>query len=185
MKKIFVDTENISDYNCLKTIDISKKDEIVLFLTKNSKPLKAENLVIIHSFSCKVKTLLFEASGRNALDFHIVTHLGLKYSKNNEYFIISNDKGYEASKNHFNMLGYNNIQLITELDTSKQNKPKKRKNNKNTTNDIIDFKKSLDELELKRIFKNTKDKCDFHNKLVLNFGEEGKVMYQEYKKKYS
>lgn len=195
MKKIFIDTENISDYNCLKSIDISKKDEIILFLTRNSKPLKAESLYVIHSFESKVKTLLFEPSGHNALDFHIVTHLGLKYSKNNEYYIVSNDKGFEASKNHFNMLGHNNVHLITELNNIDKNKPKKNKNNnskskdkgKNNNTTIIDFKKALNvnELELKRIFKNTKDKSDFHNKLVSEFGEEGKIIYREYKKKYS
>ena len=203
MKKIFIDTENISDYDCLKSIGISKKDEIVLFLTRNSKPLKAENLYIIHSFDSKVKTLLFEPSGHNALDFHIVTHLGLKYSKNNEYFIVSNDKGFEASKNHFNMLGYNNVNLVTELNNANKNKPNKNKNknkdkNKNKSNNskckdkndnttIIDFKKTVNisELELKRIFKNTKDKSNFHNKLVSEFGEEGKTIYREYKKKYS
>lgn len=175
MKKIFIDTENISNYSCLNLINISKKDEITLFLTRNSKPMKAENLHIVHSFESKVRTLLFEPTGHNALDFHIVTHLGLKHSAKNEYYIVSNDKGYEASKNHFNTLGYNNVYIVGE-----QSRIDNDKNIINPTKSL-----NIDELELRRIFKDHKDKSDFHNKLVSEFGEDGKIMYREYKKKYS
>lgn len=183
MKKVFVDTENISNYSKLEELELTKRDEIVLFLTKNSKPLKAETLILIHSFGCKISTLMFEPTGQNALDFHIVTHLGLKYSKKNEYYIFSNDKGYEASKNHFNSLGYYNVHLVHEINNTND---KQKNNQKKYSFDlkIIGNQLQIDELELRRIFKNHRDKLDFHNSLVSNFGEKGKIMYQDYKKKY-
>ena len=126
---------------------------------------------------------MFEPTGQNALDFHIVTHLGLKYSPKNEYYIFSNDKGFEASKNHFNSLGYYNVHLVHEINNTNDK-------NKNTNKHSLDLKiignqLQIDELELRRIFKCHREKLNFHNSLVYNFGEKGKVMYQDYKKKYS
>ena len=158
MKKVYIDTENISNYNCLEKIGIGSRDEIVLFLSQKSKPLKSNDLNMIHSFNAKVKTMLFQTNRPNALDFHIITHLALKFSKKNEYFIVSNDKGYESAKNHYNILGYHNVDIIDESPIDSNN-----------------------ELEIKRLLKQSKDKADFHNLLVKTYGQQGRFIYKEYK----
>lgn len=165
MKKIYIDTENVTSYDCLKKIEISNKDEIILFLTDKSKPLKPEYLNSIHSFGCAIKTYMIKAEKSNALDFYIVSHLGLNYSKEDDFFIISNDKDFDDVLNCYNMFGHNNVNVINEHWEGKS---------------LDDA--SCDELGLKRILKESKNLSDFHANLVKLYGKNGAPLYRKYKK---
>lgn len=168
MKKIFVDTENVQNYDCLKSLKLTKRDEVILFFSQNTKTLKVDYLNLICSFGCKIKSILLEVKGNNSLDFHIITNLCLNYSTKNEYYILSNDRGYESSIDQFNLLGYSNVHVLnwSKSDVS-QNNLKLVDNN--------------DELEIKRIYKSSKNKSDFHNKLCKRFGMEGQKIYKQFK----
>lgn len=112
--------------------------------------------------------MLIKVQGNNSLDIHIITNLALNHSKENEYYIVSNDKGYESSVDHYNLLGYSNVHVLnwSKSDVS-QNNLKLVDNN--------------DELEIKRIYKSSKNKSDFHNKLCKRFGMEGQKIYKQFK----
>lgn len=168
MKKIFVDTENVQNYNCLKSLNLTEKDEIILFFSQNTKSFKVNDLNLICSFKCKIKSMLVKVRGNNSLDFHIITNLCLNYSTEDEYYIVSNDKGYESSIDQFNLLGYSNVHI---LNWSKSNVSK-------NDSSLAD---NNDELEIKRIYKSSKNKSDFHNKLCKRFGMEGQKIYKQFK----
>lgn len=178
MKKIYIDTENISDYECLNTIGITSKDEIILFLSQNSKHLKPSNLYILLSFNSKIRALMFKVDRPNALDFHIVSHLGLKFSNKHEYFIVSNDRGFETVVHHYNLLNYNNVNLINEV-KSIDNVLKLIDDEDLTIDCDYLSEKDIDALQ---ILKNVKNKNNFHNALTRKYGdEEGRLLYLKYR----
>ena len=160
MKKIFVDAENVQNYNCLKSLNLTKEDEIVLFFSQNTKSFKVNSLNLICSFGCKIKSILVKVRGNNSLDFHIITNLCLNHSTEDEYYIVSTDKRYESSLDQFNLLGYSNVHILnwSKLDEGQ-----------------------YDELEIKRIYKLSKNKGDFHDKLCKKFGKEGQKIYKQFK----
>ena len=164
MKKIYIDTENVTSYDCLKKIEIGNTDEIILFLTDKSKPLKPEYLNSIHSFGCIIKTYMIKAEKSNALDFYIVSHLGFNYSKDNKHFIVSNDKDFKDVLNCYNMFGYDNINVVNESWV-------------NDSQDDIVHNKS----DIKKISENSKTVRDFHNNIVKFYGKKGVALYHKYK----
>lgn len=167
-KKIFIDTENVQNYNCLKSLNLTEEDEIFLFFSQNTKSIKVESLNLIFSFGCRVKSMLLKVRGNNSLDFHIITNLALNHSTKYDYYIVSNDKEYESSVDQFNLLGYNNVYALnwSKVDEKQNNSSLANKN---------------DELEIKRIYKSSKNKSEFHNKLCEKFGMEGQKLYKKYK----
>jgi hypothetical protein len=128
MRKIYVDTENVSDYSALETIGLNSKDEVILFMTDHSKPLKADTLMIITKSRAKLDVVKIKTNGRlNALDFRIVAHLSHKFTKKNEYVIFSSDNGYESAIEHFLEEGYTNITILKEAASTAKKKKKKKK----------------------------------------------------------
>lgn len=96
MRTYLIDTENISSawLPMLKTL--GKGDKLVLFYTEFTCVLPYSALDTILTKSKQVKTIECERSGKNSLDFQLVSYLGYMLHKNdkNEYIIISNDKGF-------------------------------------------------------------------------------------------
>lgn len=168
MKKIFIDTENIQNYSCLKSLNLTEKDEIILSFSQNTKSLKVKSLDLMLFFGCKIRSILVKVRGNNSLDFHVITNLCLNHSTENEYYIVSNDKEYESSIDQFKLLGHSNVHILnwSKSDVSK--------NGLNSVNDN-------DKLEIKRIYKSSKNKSDFHNKLCQRFGMKGQKIYKQFK----
>jgi hypothetical protein len=199
MRKIYVDTENVSDYSALESLGLTSKDEVLLFLSDNSKPLKPDVLVLLSKCKVKVNAIKIKTHGRaNELDFRIVSHLAHKFSVKNEYLIFSNDNGYESTVEHFLDEGYNNVSLIKETHISKKTNVKNKKKRTNIVKNIKKPEKIAvpspekpqeainpsafpNELEIKRIKKTSKNKADFHNILRRLYGEAGRELYQKYK----
>ena len=165
MKKIFIDTENISNYSVLTKLELSKEDQIILFLSENTKNIDYKSMHTIHSFNAEVKTILLKTFGKNSMDIQISTYIGLHLKKNEQCFIISDDKDFESTKYILSKEGYK-VSLV-KSNFSKINNP------------II-----IDDLDIIKMIKDSQNKRDFHNKLSKLYGEEGKQAYQYYKKKY-
>lgn len=88
---IFVDYENVH----LKFNDLVLKEDVELkvFLSKAIPKIVGA----VHS-DLNLQTIDTQASGKNALDFHIVYHLGLEIAKNPncQYVILSKDTGFDT-----------------------------------------------------------------------------------------
>lgn len=176
-KKIYVDTENVQDYECLKKMKLTEDDEIILFFSQHIKSMKVDVLNLLLSFKCKVHSICVETRGHNSLDMHIITNLSLNYSDNNNYYIFSNDNDYLSAIDHYKMLGYNNVNALHwEKESPKEAKTNSKKKNKSKK-----VETNQDELEVKRIYKACKNKADFHNELCKKFGIKGQQLYKQYK----
>ncbi len=96
-KVYLVDTENVG--TTWKEILPQKntKDLIILFYTENSPGISYKDLNIIRQYPSSFDMILCY-SGKNGLDFQLVSYLGylIKTAPKSEYIIISNDVGYDA-----------------------------------------------------------------------------------------
>lgn len=96
-RKIYlVDSENVSCEWLALCPKLGSRDNIVLFYTEKSPFISYPNLVRILPYLEKLE-LVQCYMGPNALDFQMCTYLGAKLAKptKTEYFIVSNDRGYQ------------------------------------------------------------------------------------------
>ena len=189
MKKVYVDTENIATYNFLKKMGLTEEDEIILFLSKRSNHINPMNLDILLNCKAMKKTVFVEAEEKNAMDFQIVTYLGLVYSKENSYYIVSNDKGYSSAVDCFvKQFGYTNVYLLTEKISVNDVKDVKDERivGKEAIPVIENIERSygIGKKKVIDLIKKADDCRKLHNDLVREYGQQGKEMYQLFKKAY-
>lgn len=123
MKRIYIiDTENVKSEAYDGITALSNKDEVVLFVTKNSNNISIETAININNSKCRIRKLIGSSGTPNALDFQIISYLGVITSKKNEkdkIYIVSGDKDFDVAirflKNHFEKA---NIKLIKSIHKS-------------------------------------------------------------------
>lgn len=96
MKTYLIDTENVSSAWLPLLPMLDEKDKLILFYTEFSCVLPYSALDAILTKPKQIKTIECERMGKNSLDFQLVSYLGylIHKKKQNEYIIISNDKGF-------------------------------------------------------------------------------------------
>lgn len=170
VKRIFVmDMENTSDFGFLTKYEVTKKDEVILFLSDKSKPIANKDLRYILDNKINLKNEYVTVGTKNAMDFQIVAYISLNLKSNREYYIVSDDKGYDSVINYMSTKSNKKIQRISQ-------NIEKGKNI--TIVDILDSIPGDEEFKSKLKQINFKDKVKAHNKLVSEFGEKGKEIYQ-------
>ena len=97
---IFVDFESIQDID-LPLIE-SKPVKVFLFFGSQQNKVSVEFTMEVHRFHSQVEMIKLERTGKNALDFVLAHHLGLKVAADPDgYFhILSRDKGFDALVGH-------------------------------------------------------------------------------------
>ena len=108
-KVYLVDTENVG--TTWKEILPQKntKDLIILFYTENSPGISYKDLNIIRQYPSSFDMILCY-SGKNGLDFQLVSYLGylIKTAPKSAYIIISNDKLIVFHYLYYSIFTYNN-----------------------------------------------------------------------------
>ncbi len=97
-KKFYlVDTENVGSVWVDLIPTMAKQDCLLLFYTVNSSGISYEDLLKLAGQEQKYQMIQC-FTGRNGLDFQLVSYLGylIKSNAKAEYIIISNDIGYDA-----------------------------------------------------------------------------------------
>ena len=126
-KKVYlVDTENVGSV-WIKLLElISKQDSVLLFYTENSPAVSYNDLQRVLKFNEGFE-FIHCYSGRNGLDFQLITYLGylVKSSPKSEYIIVSNDMGFDAAVKFWTERKKN----IIRLNAAKVNAEFYKKNN--------------------------------------------------------
>lgn len=94
-----IDSENVNDAWVKLLPKLEKKDRIIIFYTENSPHFTVESAKVITEYKEKDLTWKKCFSGRNALDFQLVSQMGYLISKypQDGYVIMSNDTGFDAA----------------------------------------------------------------------------------------
>ncbi len=92
-----IDTENVRTVWTLLLDRMTENDKIFVFYTMNSGNVSYEDLNGVISSGKNVQLIQCH-TGKNGLDFQLVTYLGylIKGNENADYCIISDDSGYDA-----------------------------------------------------------------------------------------
>lgn len=159
----FIDSENVND-NWLKVIDnLGKSDEIKVFYTEKSaniSPASVKRLI-----SDKVNLSWIECfTGKNALDFQLVTELGYCVGLNSKdkFVIVSNDKGYEAVVKYWVIKGIDISREEVEMENEKTLKRSRKKDTLRKTENRKKSDVSNNEILSKQV--EAKRKVDVRNK---------------------
>jgi hypothetical protein len=102
-----IDTENVRSVWTLLLDNMTAQDKIYVFFTMNSGNVSYENLNGILSSGKQVE-LMECFTGKNGLDFQLVSYLGflIRDNESAEYIIISDDGGYDAAIRFWEKKGF-------------------------------------------------------------------------------
>lgn len=106
-KVYMVDTENVSSSWRMMLDEMTKNDVLYLFYTEHSPGIGYADFREIMDSEIQPE-MISCYPGKNGLDFQLVSYLGylLKSAGKTEYFIISNDMGYDSVIHFWTEQGY-------------------------------------------------------------------------------
>ena len=99
MNHFFIDFENVHSEELKHVSGAKEGDEITLFHSNSCKSVTLEALDVITKLGCRFKCQKVSSGTKNALDFQLTSQLGYTIATsaaNDEYFIVSKDKGYDC-----------------------------------------------------------------------------------------
>lgn len=109
MRHIYlIDTENVGRTFLDKLSILQKCDKVYIFSSLNSCRIDFTDGMRLRNAECSIEVLEVSNGTPNALDFQLVSYLGLivKSAPKSYYHIISNDSGFNASAKFLGCFGY-------------------------------------------------------------------------------
>ena len=99
MRLFLIDYENVNSAGLHGIGQASEGDRIILFYSHAANTLSFEIMDEMMDAKILPERVCLEKTGKNALDFQLVTFLGYLIAKEkaDEYFIISRDAGYQSA----------------------------------------------------------------------------------------
>lgn len=103
MASVLVDYENVWGVHGLKGVEyLDSKDQLCIFYSQCCARIRAEYMDAIRATDCDFRIYKLANTGKNALDFYIASECGvLSQSGETQIIIISNDKGFKAVSDFF------------------------------------------------------------------------------------
>jgi len=113
MATIFVDYENVGNANGLHGTDVLKStDTLIIFFSGCCGKIRRDYLQEIQKSGCRFRVVKLKGTGKNALDFYIAAECGIISERGEtQLAIISNDKGFQAVIDYFDM-NRENVQVV-------------------------------------------------------------------------
>lgn len=194
-----IDYENIRCDGLRELKDIKDGDVLIIFYSDQCKNITLDALEDILSKKISYQSFKASIGTKNALDFQLASYLGYLIGNNlnpnstcyNNYYIVSNDKGYDCLCDYWKSLGSNVIRLTTQQVTpvaagktktvkaasSTKKKPSKVKASDLATLEEMKKVLSKDEqpAEVLKIFNQYKTKVAINNGLVKKFKDTKKA----------
>lgn len=107
MAVYLIDFENVTSAGISGIQRLSKEDKVYIFYTVNASNMSFAAHMNLLSSPAEVIYYNVTSGGKNALDFQLASFLGFLISKgeDKDFYIISNDKGYDHVKNFWERSG--------------------------------------------------------------------------------
>lgn len=99
MNYYLIDYENVKSDVILDISGVKEGDTFVLFYSEVCKNISLEVLEMVSKKKLKFHPIKVTNGTKNALDFQLSSYLGYLIKNNDsdlDYFIVSNDKGYDS-----------------------------------------------------------------------------------------
>ncbi|MDE5742284.1 MAG: hypothetical protein K2H90_07545, partial [Oscillospiraceae bacterium] len=107
MAVYLIDFENVTSAGISGIQRLTKEDKVYIFYTVNASNMSFAAHMNLLSSPAEVIYYNVTSGGKNALDFQLASFLGFLISKgeDKDFYIISNDKGYDHVKNFWERSG--------------------------------------------------------------------------------
>lgn len=107
MAVYLIDFENVTSAGISGIQRLTKEDKVYIFYTVNASNMSFAAHMNLLSSPAEVIYYNVTSGGKNALDFQLASFLGFLISKGDDkdFYIISNDKGYDHVKNFWERSG--------------------------------------------------------------------------------
>ena len=92
----YVDYENVNSQGLKGVEHLTENDEVNILYSKKADNVKLDILTALMASKASIRFIPVHVGTPNALDFQLITLLFLHYTKENRYFIISKDCGYDC-----------------------------------------------------------------------------------------
>ena len=102
-----IDYQNVHNTGLNGIEELTSSDRLILFLKENDT-FSAVNHIKLEQAPVQREYIFVAPNTKNALDFQLVASLGLRCAANpeEEYYIVSNDQGYDAAITFLKNQGY-------------------------------------------------------------------------------
>jgi hypothetical protein len=98
--------------------NLTENDEVNILYSKKADHVKIDILTALMASKASIRFIPVHVGTPNALDFQLITLLFLHYTKENRYFIISRDSGYDCCIKTALELGADTIARCENIDVS-------------------------------------------------------------------
>ena len=107
MAVYLIDFENVTSAGISGVQKLTKDDKVYIFYTANAANMSFAAHLNLLSSPAEIIYYNVSSGGKNALDFQLSSFLGylISQGKEKQFYIISNDKGYEHVKNFWELSG--------------------------------------------------------------------------------
>ena len=92
----YVDYENVNSQGLKGVEHLTENDEVNILYSKKADNVKIDILTALMASKASIRFIPVHVGTPNALDFQLITLLFLHYTKENRYYIISKDCGYDC-----------------------------------------------------------------------------------------
>lgn len=183
MNYFLVDYENVNVSGLDGVSKLTEKDVVIIFYSENADTLTFGMHRRINESKAEIKFQKVAVKEKNALDFQLCTYLGYlirdTMSEENNYFIVSNDKGYAILVDYCKKFKID-LKIVPNLS--------KAEKIENIPPDELEielkkiFSDKNDIAEAVKIIKNSKTKVEVNNNLGKKFTSQQGKIYQAIKK---
>lgn len=95
-----IDYENVHCNGLVGVEELTRTDTVIVFCRADDVK-RVEIFLFDKKIKCKVYCNIVSARTKNALDFEIVTYIGLHRKKYSIFYVVSDDHGYDAAIEQF------------------------------------------------------------------------------------
>ena len=104
-----IDLENVNSGGFEGANNLSESDELIVFYSEKADTLKIHIITTLLKTKASIKFYKSKNGIMNAMDFDIVSVLGIVYNTEREFVIVSKDKGFDVVVERYRSFGKSNV----------------------------------------------------------------------------
>ena len=115
-----IDLENVKSGGFDGASDLTESDEIIVFYSEKADTLKIPIISYLLKTRAQIKFYKSKNGILNAMDFDIVSVLGIIYNDERQFFIVSKDKGFDVVVERYRSFGKQNVSRKVTIGAARQ-----------------------------------------------------------------
>ena len=115
-----IDLENVNSGGFEGANNLTENDELIVFYSEKADTLKIPIIRMLLSTKAEIKFYKSKNGIMNAMDFDIVSVLGIVYDAEHDFVIVSKDKGFDVVVERYRSFGKTNVSRRVNIGAARQ-----------------------------------------------------------------